>query len=629
MGRMRGAAARVRDLAGHAGLPGGGAPLTERVAHGARSCAALAMLVCLCALAIPGGTGVAPAEVSPPSALPAATYPATFSEQRFIRMDDGIELGATITYPSHDGSAPAPGRFPVVLNMTPYGRNGVCGCESAGNYATRGFVLAVVDVRGTGGSQGNLDGNYFSPREARDGYDLVEYLGTQPWSTGKVGMSGGSYLGITQYLTAEQDPPHLAAIAPNEAVADLYNDAAFPGGILSLSFDAQYLAVQGAPGLTGPNTEPTMIPGTLTAKYEQATGRSIAFDYLENPREGSFYYDRSPITRVAKIHVPVFALDGWRDAFAAGNIRMYRALERRKNVETLLNVGPCTHKGCGPPIDPTEEPAGIDNIQAQQLQFFQRHLMGMEVPDLPRVRVYVQRAEKYLNTTTWPPPSTAVRPEYLGSQTISTKRPAESSASYVTNPAAGLSMSLDQQGTVAISPYVPLDQRSEEEQGLTWRTPTLSAPLTLAGPIALHLVASSTASDTDWFAKISDVAPDGSQTIVSEGQLRASLRALARTSTAKQPLETLTTAESLTPGQFYDYEISIAPTAWEFAAGHRLQLRLTSYNMPNALPATLTFDASSPADSSFVPLLPATNTVRYGGSDATTLRLPTSTQQSP
>src|SRR5258708_9907597 len=176
MGHMRGNRGRVRELA---------------------------MLVSLCVLAISGGTCVASAEVAQPSTLPAATYPATYSEQRFIRMDDGIELGATITYPSQDGSAPAPGRFPVVLNMTPYGRNGVCGCESASNYATRGFVLAVVDVRGTGGSQGNLDGNYFSPREARDGYDLVEYLGTQPWSTGKIGMSGGSYLGITQYLTAE------------------------------------------------------------------------------------------------------------------------------------------------------------------------------------------------------------------------------------------------------------------------------------------------------------------------------------------------------------------------------------------------------------------------------------------
>lgn len=598
-------------------------------ARGRARVAATVLAVIVATLLVLLGASAARAESSPPTALPPATYPTTFSEQRFIRMDDGIELGATITYPSDDGAAPAPGRFPVVLNMTPYGRDGACSCESAGDYATRGFVLAVVDVRGTGGSQGNLDENYFSPREARDGYDVVEFLGTQPWSNSKVGMSGGSYLGIMQYLTAEQDPPHLAAIAPIEALADVYNDAAFPGGILSLSFDAQYLAVQGAPGLLTPNSEPSMIPGTLTAKFEQATGRSIAFDYLENPFDDAFYQERSPITRVPKIHVPVFVIDGWRDAFEAGDIRMYRALEHRKGVETLLNVGPCTHKGCGFPFDPTEEPPGVDNIEAQELQFFQRHLMGMEVPTLPRVRLYVQQTGAYMNTTAWPPSESRTRRYSVGPAGISSRRPAESSAAYVTDPAAGLSMSFDQQGTVAASPYIPLDQRSEEEQGLTWRTPTLSAALTLAGPIALHLVAASTASDTDWFAKISDVAPDGSQAIVSEGQLRASLRALASKSTPREPLESLASPEPIAPGSFYDYEIALAPTAYRLAAGHQLQLRLTSYNMPNALPGTIDFNGQAPAASTFAPLAPATNTVRFGGTDGTSLRLPVSGASSP
>lgn len=605
-----------RTQASHASPTSSGIALGQ--AGPAKTARALFSALAAAALATPGAAlaeGV-------PSALPPATYPTTYSEQRFIRMDDGVELGATITFPSENGTEPAPGHFPVVLNMTPYGRDGACACENATNYATRGFALAVVDVRGTGGSQGNLDENYFSPREARDGYDLVEFLGTQPWSNGKVGMSGGSYLGIMQYLTAEQDPPHLAAIAPDEAVADLYNDAAYPGGIFSLFFGAQYLALQGTLGLSGPNTEPSMIPGTITAKSEQASGRSIAFDYLENPYESPFYYARSPITRVSKIHVPAFVLDGWRDAFVGGDIRMFEHLEHRTGVETLLNIGPCTHKGCGPPFDPESEPPGIDNIEAQELQFFQRHLMGMEVPSLPRVRVYDQEAGRYIDTTAWPAPLTKFERDYLSGEALSSKRGAEASASYITDPAAGLSMTFDQQGTVAITPYIPIDQRVEEEQGLTWRTPALSQALTLDGPIALHLVASSTATNTDWFAKISDVSASGAQKIVAEGQLRASLRALARGSTPKQPLETLTTPEALEPGKFYDYEIAIAPTAYEFAAGDRLQLRLTSYNMPNALPGTIKLDSSEPAASSFQPLLPATNTVRFGGTDGSALLLP-------
>jgi putative CocE/NonD family hydrolase len=580
------------------------------------------LLCFLSSLAVVALATPAPASAEVPTTPPPATYPSTVSEQRFIRMSDGVELGATITYPSLTGGAPAPGRFPVVLDMTPYGRDAECACESASEYATHGFVFAVVDARGTGGSQGNLNANYFSPREARDGYELVEYLGTRPWSNGKVGMSGGSYLGINQYLTAEQDPPHLAAIAPDEAAADIYNDAAYPNGIMSLFFDSQYLALQGGLGLSGPNTEPSMIPGTLAAKFEQATGRSIAFDYLENPYESRFYYERSPITLASKIKVPAFVLDGWRDYFVAGNTRMYQALERRHRVETLLNVGPCTHKGCGAPFAPTLEPPGIDNLGAQEILFFQRWLMGMTVPSLPRVRVYVQQAAHYAEASAWPPKTSKFTREFIGPESISAKRPRESSASYFTNPAAGLSMTFDQQGTVAITPYIPIDQRVEEEQGLRWRTPVLSSPLTLEGPAALHLVAASSATNTDWFAKISDVAPDGSQSIVAEGQLRASLRTLAPGSTQKQPLESLTTPEPLTPGAFYDYEIAIAPTAYEFAAGHRLQLRLTSYNVPNALPGTIDFNGSAPASSSFVPLPPATNTIRYGGSDGTRLLLP-------
>ncbi len=558
-----------------------------------------------------------------PSGLPPQTYPKTYSEQQWIRMDDGVKLGATITFPSRTGKARAPGRFPVVLSMTPYGRDGGCACAPATDFALRGFAVAVVDVRGTGGSQGNLDQNYFSPREARDGYDLVQYLGTRPWSNGRVGMSGGSYVGITQYKTAETDPSHLAAIAPDVSLADIYNDAYAPGGIVSLSFDAQYIAVQGGPGLLTPNTSLSMFPGTVGAKAEQATGKPIALAYLENPFDDSFYRIRSPITQVAKIHVPVFVEDGWRDGFEAGDIRMFQALEHRRGAPAYLNVGPCTHKGCGGPFAPTVNPPHQDNVLAEEIQFDQRYLMGKDVPKLPRVRVYDQQANRYIDTTAWPSPRVDFRRDYLGEGTISPSRPAKpSQESYVANPAAGFSMALDQQGTVAASPYVPTDQRLESGQGLTWRTAAVRAPLTLAGPIALRLVAASSATNTDWFAKISDVAPDGSESIVTEGQLRASLRALAPGSTPTEPLEKLTSPQPVKPGRFYTYEISIAPTAYTFKPGHRLQIRITSGNLPNALPGTLKVNPADPAAPPFTPLPPARNTIRLGGRNGTSLLLP-------
>lgn len=573
--------------------------------------------------------GSASADIPVPSSLPPQTYPSSVSKQQFVTMDDGVKLAVTITFPSNDGSAPAPGKFPVVLAMTPYGRDGICGCSNPADFATRGFVFAVADVRGTGGSQGNLNGNYFSPREAKDGYDLVEWLGTQPWSTGKVGMDGGSYVGITQLKTAELGPPHLAAIAPDESLADIYDNAYAPGGIISASFDGQYIAVQGAPGLLTPNTDTSMLQGTVTAKVDQATSKAVALDYLENPFDDSFYRLRNPITLVRRITVPVFITDGWRDGFfVSGDTRMFQALEHR-TAPTYLNIGPCTHKGCGGPEAPTLNPPNVDNIEAQEIQFDQKYLMGMNVADLPRVRVYDQQSGRYIEGSSWPLKQAATTRAYLGAAsitntgTVTDHPPARSTASYPANPAAGYSMALDGQGTVAISPYVPADQRLEDGQGLTWRTPTLSKPLTIAGPVALHLVAASSATNTDWFVKISDVASDGTENIVAEGQLRASLRALAPGSTPTEPLHPLVNPKPLTPNKFYDYQIALQPTAYTFVAGDELQIRITSGNVPNSVPGTLFLDTADPTTPLFTPLPPATNTVMLGGPDGTNLLLPT------
>jgi hypothetical protein len=197
-----------------------------------------------------------------------------------------------------------------------------------------------------------------------------------------------------------------------------------------------------------------------------------------------------------------------------------------------------------------------------------------------------------------------------------------STQSYLTNPADGLSMSFNQYGTVAISPYIPLDQRLAEEAGLTWRTSALSRPLTLSGESALHLVASSSADNTDWFAKLSDVAPDGSEAIITEGFLRASHRKLdpARTR-ATRPWHTNTGPTPIQPGRNYAYDLAIWPTAYQLKAGHRLQLRLTSYDFPTHLPGTLRVDPNHPGKLSFDPLPPARNTVRLGGSNPSYLRI--------
>ncbi len=196
-----------------------------------------------------------------------------------------------------------------------------------------------------------------------------------------------------------------------------------------------------------------------------------------------------------------------------------------------------------------------------------------------------------------------------------TKPGAVTTQQYVSNPSAGFSMAFNRYGTVAASPYVPTDQRLEGPQGLTFRTAAQPAATQITGPLALHLVAASDATDTDWYAKVSDVAPDGTETFVTEGALRASHRALDHAkSTAARPYHTHTNPTPIVPGHFYAYDVEIWPTAYEVAAGHKLQLRLTSSDLPTHLPGTVVFDRNSPQNAR-VELLPnATNTIRMSQS---------------
>jgi len=455
-------------------------------------------------------------------------------------------------------------------------------------------------------------------------------------------MDGGSYLGITQYLTAEQQPPHLAAIAPDVALSDLYRDAYTYDGVPDLFFNGQYIAVQGGPGLlsgdvpfggdsgAGTDTDPvTNAQGaqdTAAAKADQAQGRPIMFDYLARPNDDKWYHQRSPFYRVNRIKVPVFIVDGWRDgAFVRGDLEMYQQLAKRPGVETRIDVTACTHKGCGAPFDPTHSADGADDTQATEFDFMSHYLLGTPEHPGPKVSFRVQPSGPYASSSQWPPAGTDFTRYYLGGGgVISPRRPQTStSASYVTNPTAGLSMALDSYGTIAISPYVPTDQRLEEEQGLTWRTPPATRPERLAGPIQLHLVASSTADDTDFVARLCDVAPDGSETVITEGALRASHRALdRRRSTTGSPYHVDSHPKALTPGKRTTFDIAIIPTAYELAPGHSLQLRVTTDDMPTRLPGTVQFNAANPTQSPIVPLPPVVNTIVQGGAHGSWLLLP-------
>ncbi|MDX6665839.1 MAG: uncharacterized protein QOG68_2045, partial [Solirubrobacteraceae bacterium] len=400
----------------------------------------------------------------------------------------------------------------------------------------------------------------------------------------------------------------------------------------------------GEPGASGsavdsdPSHLPAALQSTAAAKASQAQGTPVLFDYLSRPDDDPWYHDRSPYYRVDRIQVPVLIADGWRDgAFVRGDIEMYEHLAARRGVETRLIVNPCTHKGCGAPFYP-QGPSGVEATQGYEFEFLAHHLRGDPESRQPPVHYFMQPAGPYVDATRWPPAGTDLQRLYLrpgagtaqpaaGSLAPGTLAPqppaAAATESYFTNPLQGLSTGLNSYGTIAISPYVSPDQRAEEASGLTWRTAPYAKATRLAGPLALHLVADSSATDTDWIARLSDVAPDGSESVITEGALRASHRALdPLRSTPGSPYHVDRDTQPLVPGTTYSFDVAIIPTAHELAAGHVLQLRLTTDDMPTRLPATIAFDRADPAATRIVPLPPATNTVHEGGASPSWLVVP-------
>src|SRR6266576_896140 len=193
--------------------------------------------------------GTAPARAaSAPAWTPydrPAQYAVTVDQHVSIPMSDGVLLNAVIRRP--DG----PGRFPVIVTITPY--NGTNGAVSVNNdyLVQRGYVQVVVDVRGTGESQGTWDD--FGTREQRDGYEVVEWAAAPSWSNGNVGMWGPSYMAITQLFTAAQQPPHLKALFPIVPMGDSYRDMVFPGGQNNTGFIPFWLVLVSGAGLVPPS----------------------------------------------------------------------------------------------------------------------------------------------------------------------------------------------------------------------------------------------------------------------------------------------------------------------------------------------------------------------------------------
>lgn len=456
-----------------------------------------------------------------------------------VTMRDHTVLGCGLRLPAGSDGALAPGRFPSIIdNNTPYTPATL---STDGYYATRGYATITCNPRGTQSSAlatPATTGQYpaLGAEEQRDWFDLVEWMAVQPWSDGRVGMTGFSYGGIAAYHAAAQRPPHLRAIIAGAAYADAYRDISYLGGIRALDTQAWAIAVS-----TNPLTE-------------------VAF--REHPLYDEFWKARSIETKWGALRaggIPILNYGGWYDIYQDGEPRNYRALKS----QTWLVMSGGGHLN------------GADSVpDGGKLAWFDHWLKELPGAPLPATRVLSfekpdATGRGWQALEDWPPPNAGVRRLHLTTAaTLADDAGPSGAREFAVNP-------LDGQAKYWSLPRpddAGQDQQLADRVRQTYDSAPLRDDLVLAGPVDVHLRATLSATDGNLVVRVMDVAPDGTSTLISTGWLKASHRASHERVTP------------VPPGVVQDYDVGVWPTNWRLARGHVLRLSVSSGDVPRIEP---------------------------------------------
>ncbi len=556
-----------------------------------------------------------------------------------IPMDDGVVLRADVYRPTADG------KYPVILSYGPYAKGLAFqdGYKSAWMRLTQafpealegssnkyqnwelvdpekwvpdGYVCLRVDSRGAGRSPGRLD--VWSAREARDLHDCVEWAGTQPWSSGKVGINGISYYAMNQWQSAPLRPRHLAALCAWEGSSDYYRELCRHGGILCDFLETwsqrQVVSVQHGLGERGARSRVTgeLVAGPVTLSAEElaANRADVAGEALARPLIDDYYRARMP--DFDRIETPLLSAANWGG----------QGLHPRGNFEGYLRAG-SQHKWLEVHGDTHFSHFYSGYGVALQKRFFGHFLKGEDTgwDKQPPVHLnirypgerFVLRAE-----TEWPLARTRWTKFHLHPDDRSLRAEPAAQDARLAYEAMG--------------------------DGVTFLTPPLTAEMEITGPCAAKLVVSSETRDADLFLALRVFAPDGKEVVfvgsndprtpVGLGWLRASQRKLdPAQSLPYRPWHPHDEEWPLTPGEPVELDVEIWPTCIVVPAGYRIGLTVrgkdyeydgtdaalphAAYPMKGVGPFTHANPKDRPAE-----IFGGRNTLHFGGGHAAYLLLP-------
>ncbi len=523
-------------------------------------------------------------------------YAVTYERNVEVKMRDGVTLRADIFRPQADG------KFPVLLQRTPYNKDN--GVDFGLKGAARGYVVIFEDVRGRYASEGEW---YTFKNEPNDGYDTIEWAAALPYSNGKVGMFGGSYVGATQMLAAITHPPHLAGICPVVTASNYHSNWTYQGGAFEQWFDENWtsglshdafihfvqrntnalsgiwkLPLSNYPLFNFPSIDPDQnLTGSIAPYF---------LDWVAHPNYDDYWKALSIEEHFSDIKVPALHTAAWYDLFLGGSLLNYEGIkahggseEARRGQKLLVIVG--GHAGNGPKIaDVDFGPESKFDETETTLRWYDYLLKGTqnEFASGKPVKLFVMGANQWREEDDWPLARAQNTKYFLhsagkanslrGDGVLSTAAPGRESADqYAYDPATpvptvGGPLCCDSK---RLQPG-PRDQRAVEARDdvLVYSTPPMSQDMEVTGPVSLELYAKSSAVDTDFTAKLVDVWPDGFAQNLTEGILRARYRDSQETPTL------------INPGQVYKFTIDVWATSNIFKKGHVLRLEISSSNFP-------------------------------------------------
>jgi hypothetical protein len=525
-----------------------------------------------------------------------------------VAMRDGVALATDVYRPDSGGP------FPVVLQRLPYDKEftGLVNMSfDVLRGAQAGYAVVVQDTRGRYASEGEFN-PFFD--EAKDGADTVAWAAAQPWSTGQVGMVGSSYFGATQWLAASEAPAALKAIAPFVTTDQYYESWSYQGGAYQLGFTLTWTLLTLALGemtrrtaagaakaedfaalVAAVDATDELLKRTPLRDVPELEGLAPYYnDWLDHPSYDDFWKACSPAERRSEINVPSLNMGGWFDLFLKGTIANYLAMKEQgaqpgRDAQRLV-IGPWAHGPMGGWFPERSfglmGSADAADITGMTLRWFDHLLKGEDngVPGDKPVRVFVMGANTWREEDDWPLPDTDFVDYHLGGAGLANTATGDGTLGVAApdgqatdvylydprNPVPTVGGSSFLPGLFIGANAGPRDQREVEQRAdvLCYTSEPLDSPLEVTGPVEAILYVSSSAPDTDFTAKLVDVAPDGRAENLADGILRVRYR------------ESLSEPVLMEPGEIYEIRVDLVAISNVFAAGHRIRLDVSSSNFP-------------------------------------------------